>query len=100
MRYSKVLAQNSAFYEVIPVITNDQAKALYSVCIENLLLAYGVKKENISSFIPLANYIYSVIPDLRQLILTCILMIIIIPEISKGSTATARKYVQKPLNPT
>ena len=51
----------------VPVITNDQAKALYSVCIENLLLAYGVKKENISSFIPLANYIYSVIPDLRQL---------------------------------
>lgn len=50
----------------VPVITNDQAKALYSVCIENLLLAYGVKKENISSFIPLANYIYSVIPDLRQ----------------------------------
>lgn len=50
----------------VPVITSNQAKALYSVCIENLLLAYGVKKESISSFVPLANYIYSVIPDLRQ----------------------------------
>lgn len=38
--------------------------------------------------------------DVIFVILTCILMIIIIPEISKGSTATARKYVQKPLNPT
>lgn len=50
----------------IPVITTDQAKALYSICIENLLLAYGVKKENIPSFIPLVNYICSAIPDLRQ----------------------------------
>jgi len=50
----------------VPIITSDQAKSLYSVCIENLLLAYGVKRENISSFIPLANYIHSAIPDLRQ----------------------------------
>lgn len=50
----------------VPIITDEQIKVLYSRCIENLLLAYGVKKDDIPAFMPLSKYICASIRDLRQ----------------------------------
>lgn len=50
----------------VPIITKNQIKTLYSACIENIFLAYGVEKENQAAYLPLLQYICSEVKDLRQ----------------------------------
>ena len=50
----------------VPIITKDQIKTLYSVCIENIFLAYGVENENQAAYRPILQYVCSEVKDLRQ----------------------------------
>lgn len=49
----------------VPAISDERAKQLYFVCIENLLLSYGVPSSTIKDFSSLARYIVSMTQTVR-----------------------------------
>lgn len=49
----------------VPAISDERAKQLYFVCIENLLLAYGVPKDKIKDYSVIAKYIIAMTPNIR-----------------------------------
>lgn len=49
----------------VPAIGDERAKQLYFVCIENLLLSYGVPREKIKDYTGIAKYIVAMTKNIR-----------------------------------
>ncbi len=49
----------------VPAISDERAKQLYFVCIENLLLSYGVPRDKIKDYTGIAKYIVAMTPNIR-----------------------------------
>lgn len=49
----------------VPAISDERAKQLYFVCIENLLLSYGVPRDRIKDYAGIAKYIVAMTPNIR-----------------------------------
>ena len=49
----------------VPAISNERAKQLYFVCIENLLLSYGVPRDKIKNYTGIAKYIVATTQNIR-----------------------------------
>ena len=49
----------------VPAISDERAKQLYFVCIENLLLSYGVPRDKIKDYTGIAKYIVAMTPNVR-----------------------------------
>ncbi len=49
----------------VPAISDERAKQLYFVCIENLLLSYGVPRDKLMDYAGIANYIVAMTKNLR-----------------------------------
>ena len=50
----------------VPAIGDERAKQLYFVCIENLLLSYGVPKDKIKDYTGIAKYIVAMTKNIRN----------------------------------
>ena len=49
----------------VPAISDERAKQLYFVCIENLLLSYGVPRDKVKDYTGIAKYIVAMTPNIR-----------------------------------
>lgn len=49
----------------VPAISEERAKQLYLVCIENLLLSYGVPRDKINDYTGIAKYIIAMTKNIR-----------------------------------
>ncbi len=50
----------------VPTVSVERAEQLYWVCLENMLSAYGIPKNQLKDFVPVAKYIIAKATDIRM----------------------------------